>query len=117
MQIKSRIEVSKPESEFDKNLLDELTRYCRDLARILNSGIKFEENFNCEIISYTSNSTANAEDTIPHSLGRIPTGYFILHRSKAGIVYQGPATGTPWTDTNIYLKCTVASTQFKLLVV
>lgn len=116
MQLHPVINLSRPESEFDKNLADELTRYTRDLARILNKGLKFTDNFNAEVASLTSHAVADTEDTVAHTLGRVPTGYLVLHRSKAGVLYQGPATGTAWTATAIYVKSNVASTVYSILI-
>ena len=116
MQVRSRLKLEKPESVFDKALEEELTSYVTDLSRLLNKGIKFAENLNAEIVSYTSNAVADTEDTINHTLGRVPSGYLALHRSKAGIIYQGPATGTAWTASAIYVKCNVASTVFSLMI-
>ncbi len=62
---------------------------------------------------FTSNGTANTQDTVPHTLGRIPLGYIVVEQDKAGTVYDG---GTTFTDTNLYLKTTVASVAWKLLV-
>jgi len=62
---------------------------------------------------YTSNATPDAEDTIAHGLGRTPVGFIVIDKDKAGDIYDG---GTAWTDTNIYLKCAVASVTATVLV-
>jgi len=62
---------------------------------------------------YTSNGTANTEDAVSHSLGRIPSGYMVVRQDKAGIVYD---SGTTFTDTKLYLKVSVASVALTLLV-
>lgn len=70
------------------------------------------ENIAGEFQVYTSNGSANTEDTIAHTLGSTPIGYIVLKQDKASNVYEG---GTAWTSTNIYLKQTgtsVATTLF-----
>lgn len=62
------------------------------------------ENISGQFVQYTSNGSANTEDTIVHNIGSIPQGYIVVWQSKAGSVYQGPSTGTAWTTKNIYLK-------------
>lgn len=106
----------KPESEFDKSIEEEFMRLGRQLEDILDKGIKFADNFNGQIKSHTSNAVANTEDTISHTLGRVPSGYLVLYQDKAGTLYQGPSTGTAWTASNLYLKCNVASVAFQLLI-
>lgn len=106
----------KPESDFDKSVEEALLRTGQQLEDILNKGIKFAENFNGQIKSHTSNAVANTEDTISHTLGRIPSGYLVLYQDKAGTLFQGPSTGTAWTASNLYLKCNVASVAFSLLI-
>lgn len=116
MQIHQRINTSTPQNDFEKNLADELTRWSSDLAKVINKGIKFSDNFNAQLVSYTSHATPDTESSAAHTLGRVPSGYLVLYRSKAGVLYQGPSTGTAWTATAIYLKCNVASTAFSLLI-
>ncbi len=70
-------------------------------------------NFDAQWISFTSSATPDAENTVAHKLSRIPTGYLVGQRNKAGILYNGSTT---WTKANIYLKCNVASTAFRVLV-
>lgn len=105
-----------PESEFDKNLIDFLTRYSMKVGELLNGGLKFTDNFNAAIVTFTSGAVADAEETVAHSLGRVPIGFLVLHREKAAILYQGPSTGTAWTATAIYVKSNVASTAYKILI-
>jgi hypothetical protein len=116
MQIEPFITTPKPPNEFDKHLADELNKYTRDLGKILNKGLKFVDNFNAQVKSLTSNATPDTEETVAHTLGRVPSGYLVLYRSKAGVLYQGPSTGTAWTATSIYVKSNVASTVYSILI-
>ncbi len=75
------------------------------------------ENIAGEFQVFTSNAVANTEDTIAHLVGAIPIGYIVCGQDKAGSLYQLSGTGTAWTATNIYLKCSVASVQFRLFLI
>ncbi len=57
-----------------------------------------------QVISDTG--SINTEFSVPHSLGSIPIGYIVTKINKAGIIYD---SGTTWTSTTIYLKCSVAN--------
>ncbi len=63
--------------------------------------------------TYTTNATPDTEDTVAHGLGRVPVGFIVVNRDKAGIVYD---SGGTWTTTNILLKCNVASMTTTILV-
>jgi hypothetical protein len=72
------------------------------------------ENVSGEFQVYTSNGSANTEDTIAHTLGAVPIGYIVVKQDKASNVYLG---STAWTSTNVYLKqsgTSVATTIFLL---
>jgi hypothetical protein len=66
-----------------------------------------------QVIIYTSNGTPDTQDTVAHQLGRTPTGFLVINRDKAGVVYKGASA---WTSSNIYLKCNVASVAVTMLV-
>jgi hypothetical protein len=113
MQIKDRIITVKPESEFDKSLEKELFRYMYELAMVLNKGLLFTDNFNAQIFTVADTGLADTEFSVSHTLKRVPSGYLVVNRDKAGVVYD---SGTAWTVTEIYLKCNVASTNIKIIV-
>lgn len=66
-----------------------------------------------ELLSTADTGTADTEFTITHPLGRIPAGFLVTRIDKAGTVYD---SGTPWTNTTIYLKCSAASAVVTLRV-
>ena len=82
----------------------------------LQGRVKLGENVGGVFVQYTSNGTPDTEDTVTHNIGSIPTGYIILWQSKAGSFYQGPTTGTAWSTTKLYLKCSVASVTAYLFI-
>lgn len=67
--------------------------------------------------TYTSNAVANTEDTIAHTVGSTPLGYLVISQDKAGTIYQQASTGTAWTSSNIYVKCSVASVTYLLFLI
>lgn len=59
---------------------------------------------------------ANTEFSITHSLGAVPTAVFTAWISNGGSIYQGPTTGTAWTTTTVYLKCTTAAATISVFI-
>lgn len=98
--------------KLDEDVLRELSNQDNDLKNIFDKGISFSDNFDCVFVSYTSNATPNTEDTVAHTLGKVPTGYIPVLKDKAGDFYN---TSTP-TKTNLLIKCSVASVATTLLV-
>lgn len=64
-------------------------------------------------VVFTSNASANTEDAVAHALGRVPLAIFAAIPDKAAAIYD---SGTAWTDTTIYVKSSVASVAWNLLV-
>jgi len=100
-------------SELERNLIRTLDSVMSNLFVILARGITFQDNLECVFIDYTSNGVVNTEDTVAHTLGKIPTGFITARIDKAGIVYDG---GTTWTKTNIYLKCSAATAVTRIVL-
>lgn len=83
-----------------------------NLDAMLNRGLRFQDNFDCKLVSFTSSVTPDAENTVAHTLGRIPTGFIVYSLDKGAVVYLG---GTTWTATNAYLKVNTATTATKVI--
>ena len=98
--------------EFDKNLLTALNEWGLVLKAILDRGILLADNVDAAASSYTSNAVANTEDAVPHTLGKIPTYFIVGDIDKGGVVYR---SGTAFTKTTAYLKCTTTSTVLKII--
>lgn len=62
-----------------------------------------------------SDATIDTEFEVPHGIGRMPIGFIVLTQDKAGSFYNSGVTA--WDEDSIYLKCSVASVAFTLLVV
>ena len=99
--------------DFNNDLITLFTAFQRRV-RFGDGTAGHSENIDGEFVTYTSNGTANTEDTVSHTLGSIPIGYIVIKQDKGSSVYEG---GTSWTTSNIYLKQTgtsVATTLFLL---
>lgn len=102
-----------PQDQQEQDLFKAIQDFAKNIVTILNRGISFDDNVDCRRVTFTSSATPDAENTVPHSLGKVPIGYLIYGLDKAAIVYTG---ATSWSDTNIYLKVNVASVAVKIIV-
>jgi len=90
-----------------------------DLARAINGQISFgspaggSDNINAVWATGTSPAGADTEFEVVHNLGRVPVAFIPVNKNKAGDIYAG---GTSWTTTKLYLKCSVSSLAYTLLV-
>jgi hypothetical protein len=96
----------------DQSVIKQFDEILQRVSLGPTSGVK-AGNFDGQWIEFTSSATPDAENTVEHDLDRIPTGYIVGQRNKAGVLYNGTTT---WTSSNIYLKCNVASTAFRIFV-
>lgn len=99
--------------EFDKKLVQVLEQWNQTLKFILDKGISLTDNVDAAVVSFTSNGTADTEDTVAHTLGKVPAHFVVTSLDKGAVVY---ASGTAFTATNIYLKTDTISTVVKLIV-
>lgn len=88
------------------NTLEEVVRelqvFSENVSEILNSGIRFADNHNGQILTceFTDPDT---DTTFTHSLNFVPTGYLVFTRSVAMIVYNGSMTDF-FTKTSVTLR-------------
>jgi|SRR5208282_812069 len=80
-----------------------------------SDGTAYSGNMNGQWANITAPATANTEFAIPHNLNRIPSHFHYFSDSPA-ILYQLPTTGTPWTTTNIYVKCSVGGASLRVFI-
>lgn len=76
-----------------------------------NSGA--EQNIDGVYVDGVTNVTPDTETLYSHILNRVPIGFLVMMRDKAGTIYKG---STAWTNTQISLKSDVASIAFKILI-
>jgi len=56
---------------------------------------------------------ADTEVVVPHTCGCIPIGYLVTKINKGAVIYE---SGTAWTSTNIYIKCSAATATVTLFL-
>lgn len=96
-----------------QDLLNFLRQAEDNLVSILNQGIKIADNVDGAVLEFTTNVVADTQDTTPHGLDRVPTYFIVLDIDKGAVLYRSAA----FDGTNLYSKCTVASTAVKVLVI
>lgn len=99
--------------QFDRDLITALGNWSLNIKGILDKGISVDDNLDCDVIEFTSNAVAGTEDTIAHSLGKVPHHYIVTSVDKAAVIYRGT---TAFTSTNVYLKSSVATTAVKIIL-
>lgn len=98
---------------FDTELLKQIFERETNLDSILRRGISFGDNMDARVIRFTSDPVSGTQNTVPHSLGKIPTGYMVARRDTAANLYDG---ATDHDITNLYLKTDGASVTFTIVV-
>ena len=96
--------------------IEQLERRVKALEDRANGSPLQQESEINPLISYAANATANTEDPISHTLKRVPKGYTIVSQDIAGNIYSNYSGMTTWTAEKIYVKCSAASMNAKLLL-
>lgn len=69
-----------------------------------------------DLVQVTSAGSANAVFAVPHTLKRVPAGYFVARKQGgSGDVYE-PVACPVWTATKIYLACSGTNVRLTLLL-
>ncbi len=98
--------------KLDDDILRYLNEQDENFDALLNKGLRFLDNFDAKTVSYTSNAVADTQDTVAHGLGKTPIGVITVEIDKGGVVYKSAS----YNATNLFLKCSTASTAIKILV-
>lgn len=77
-----------------------------NIRNALNGNITFNDNMSGVFVTFTT-STANASNSVTHTLGSIPIGFIVTNINVGGVVYA-PST-LNWTATQIQLYCSAAN--------
>ena len=112
-QLPPRLLLPTPRDDFERDEQQGILGFFSKLIDILNTGLRFADNFDAQLKTYTTNAVADTEDTIAHTLKRVPTGAILYRTDKAVSLYDG---GTAWTATDIYLKANVATAAVEILI-
>jgi len=71
------------------------------------------ENVAGEFQVVADTGTINTEFSVTHTIGVVPTGFLVININKGGVIYT---SGTSWTSTTIYLKCSTSNTNVSLFL-
>jgi hypothetical protein len=102
-----------PRDDYDTRFQAALNNFLQKVVDLFHNGSRLTDNHAGEDITYTSNATPDTEDTIPHTLKRVPTKVILVSTDKFVNLRSG---ATAWTATNLYLKADVASAAVTLYV-
>ena len=109
----SKVILPTSKSQYENDLNNALEAFINSISLILDRGISFFDNVDCVLVTFTSSATPDAENTISHLLGKIPSGFIVYSQDKAGSFYDG---STAFTASNIYVKCDTASVTAKIII-
>lgn len=82
------------------------------------ANLKNGQNIFGQWVTVADTGTANTEFVVPHTLAFqtrtiVPANYLVTYINKGGVVYD---SGTTWTSSNIYLKCSAANAKLNLFI-
>jgi hypothetical protein len=109
--------VVQPEQSSLSRFVIMLRQVYQNLARAVNGHLGFGDGVNPDnldgvwvTVTFTS---ANADTTFTHNLGRVPVAYFVAKKSQACDIFTGTLA---WTSSQMTLQGTVAGTTVLLFV-
>jgi len=62
----------------------------------------------------TSHAVAGTEFELEHNLGRVPEGFIVIRKDKAGSIFD---SGTAWTKNKVFLKSDAVSMNVTLIFI
>lgn len=78
------------------------------------SNKEFDRNIQCSKASGTTPGVANTEFAVNHNLNRVPITLAGWDTNNGGVLYRST---TPWTKTQVFLKCTTATAAYNLVLI
>ena len=111
------------EGQITTQLLTLLNLFLQDVARQFNGFISFgggshaswSGNIDGQYIEMTFPGVANTEMRVPHGLGRLPIGYFVVRKDRACDIYDG--SDNTWGTEYLFLKSDEADAVVRLLII
>lgn len=95
-------------------------RFVEDIFKLIKRNISFgttvngeDQNISGQMVEVLNTGLANATFTVTHNLGRIPLFYDVKYINVNGVVYD---SGTAWTKTQIFLKCSIINAHVRLFI-
>ncbi len=76
-----------------KDLDDFVSVFAQDVVHIVNGSLDFDTNFNAKEVTVNFTS-ANADTSVGHGLGRVPTRYIMTSASAAMSIYAATIAST-----------------------
>lgn len=74
-----------------------VTQAITNLSQIVTNKVNFADNIDCTLVEMT---LASGQNSVNHTLGKVPYGYLILSKSATADIYNGTAE---WTKLTISL--------------
>ena len=103
-----------PSEEWLKNLDKALDKWAQALVLLLKNGLRFEDNNDIDLVTFTTHATPGTEVAVAHTLkNRVPNGFLVYGKDKAGHLYDGT---TAFSSANIYVRSDVASVTAKIMI-
>jgi hypothetical protein len=97
-----------------------LRRWVEDLHKLTNRNISFgtqvdgqDQNIAGHMVDVANTGAANTQFAVTHNLGRIPLFYDVKYINGNGVVYD---SGTAWTKTQAFFKCSLATAHIRLFI-
>lgn len=84
-----------------------------DIGGVRPDGVAIKGNINNIHIVVNDSGAANTEFVVNHNLNRIPSGFNVIRKNATCDIFD---SGTTWTTTQIFLKCTAAHVKLVLEV-
>lgn len=111
------------EGQITAQLINSLNLFLQDVARLINGFVSFgggnhatwAGNIDGQYIEITFPGVANTEMRVPHGLGRLPIGYFVVRKDRACDIYDG--SDNTWGVEYLYVKSDEADAVVRLLII
>ena len=95
-------------------------RWLEDLYKLTNRNISFgtlvdgqDQNIAGKMIDVPNTGLINTEFFVIHNLGRVPLFYDVKYINAIGTIYD---SGTVWTKTKAFFKCSIANAHVRLFI-
>lgn len=112
----SELNADKYQNPEIKQSVSDTRKWADKILQFLDSTLRkiAEIPFNqSDFIDVADTGTADTEFTVSHHLDRVPSGFIVTKSDKAVSVYD---SGTTWTKTAVYLKCSAANAAITILL-
>lgn len=94
-----------PKTDKVDELREWISSLSKDLVQQINGNITIFDNLKVNVLDVTF-LFANTDTTIRHTLGKVPTGYWLVKTNVATQLYTGDL---PATTTDLTLKATTSA--------